>query len=146
MSTVLNEEIATQVWLRDFLAADATLGALINSVWVHSVPKTEPLPVVKIDRQESEDIYVVGLYRVWDSLLYLVRGIVHWTGSGQQDWTTAQQIGDRLDVLLHKKEVVTSALELYCYREQSYTDEQVSGDGSTVMHCGGFYRIRTHAL
>ena len=75
-----------------------------------------------------------------------MRGIVHWTGSGQQDWTLSQQIGDRLDVLLHKKETVASGLELYCYREQSYADEQVSADGTTVMHCGGLYRIRTHAL
>jgi hypothetical protein len=146
VSTLLNEEVACQTWLRDYLAADSTLASMISGVWVHSVPMKEPLPVVKIDRQDSSDLYTVNLFRVWDDLLYLVRGVVHWTGSGQQDWTDVQAIGDRLDVLLHKVTVVTSTLSLHAFREQSYVDEQPSSDGTTYMHCGGFYRIRAHAL
>lgn len=113
---------------------------------MHSVPKSQPLPVVKIDRQDASDLYTVGLYRIWDDLLFLVRGAVHWQGSGQQDWSEVQAIGDRLDVLLHRHVEVTSAIELHVFREQSYTDEQPVPDGSLILHCGGFYRLRAHAL
>jgi hypothetical protein len=146
MSTILNEEVGTQIWLRDYLAADATLTNLVNGVWVHSVPKSQPLPVVKIDRQDSSDLYTVNLYRVWDDLLYLVRGAVHWTGSGQQDWSEVQTIANRLDVLLHKHSETTSTLLVDCFREQSYIDAQPVSDGSLILYCGGFYRIRAHAL
>lgn len=147
MSTILNEEIATQTWLQAYLAADATLGNLVNGVWIHSVPKTQPLPVVKIDRQDATDLYTVNLFRVWDDLLFLVRGAVHWVGSGQQDWTDVRAIADRLDVLLHKhSETTTYGISVDCFREQSYIDEQPVADGSLILHCGGQYRIRAHAL
>lgn len=146
MSTLLNEEVAAQTWLRSYLEADATLASLVNGVWVHSVPKAQPLPVVKIDRQDSTDLYTVGLYRVWDDLLYLVRGAVHWTGSGQQDWSEVQAIADRIDVLLHKHTDSTSAIQVSCYREQSYIDAQPVADGSLILYCGGQYRLRAHAL
>jgi hypothetical protein len=142
----MNEEVACTIWLRDYLEADATLASLVSGVWVRSVPQSEPLPVVKIDHQESNDLYTVNLYRVWADLLFLVRGIVHWRGSGQQDWTDAQAIGDRLDVLLHKVEVTSSRLIVTSSREQSYTDEQQDSQGGLLFHCGGFYRIRAHAL
>jgi hypothetical protein len=146
MSTILNEEIAAQTWLQAYLAADTTLGSLVNGVWIHSVPKTQPLPVVKIDRQDASDLYTVGLYRVWDDLLFLVRGAVHWVGSGQQDWTLSQQIADRLDVLLHKHSETSTTVSVDCFRESSYIDEQPVADGSLIMHCGGMYRVRAHAL
>lgn len=146
MSTVLNEEAATQIWLRDYLEADATLSSLVNGVWIRSVPESEPLPVVKIDKLESSDLYTVNLYRIWDDLLFLVRGISHWRGSGQQDWTEAQAIGDRIDVLLHKQSFLTSTLQLHSFREESFTDEQQEPGGGLLFHCGGNYRIRAHAL
>jgi hypothetical protein len=144
----MNEEVATQTWLQAYLAADATLGGLVNGVWIHSVPKTQPLPVVKIDRQDASDLYVIGLFRVWDDLLFLVRGAVHWVGSGQQDWTGVQAIADRLDVLLHKHSETTQqyGVSVDCFREQSYIDEQPVADGSLILYCGGMYRIRAHAL
>lgn len=146
MSTILNEEAAAQAWLQDYLSSDATLSSLVNGVWIRSVPQSEPLPVVKIDRQEASDLYTVNLYRVWDDLLYLVRGITHWRGSGQQDWSEAQAIGDRLDVLLHKRQFITTQLDVHSFREESYTDEQEDPEGGLLFHCGGFYRIRAHAL
>lgn len=146
MSTILNEEVTTQMWLRDYLAADATLMSYISDVWYSSMPESAPMPVVKIDRQEASDLYTVNLYRAWASLLFLVRGIVHWKGSGQQDWTTAKQIADRLDVLLHKHtETTSNGLEVSCWREESYVDEQPLADGTLAMYCGGMYRITAHA-
>lgn len=148
MSTVLNEEVLAQAWLRDYLAADATLGAMVSGVWLHSVPIKEPLPVVKIDRQDSADLYTVGLFRVWDDLLFLIRGCYHWTGSGQQDWTDVAAIAARLDVLLHKhSEVIsTGTLQVDIFREQSFTDEQQNAGGGLILYAGGMYRLRAHAL
>lgn len=148
MSTILNEEALAQSWLRDYLAADATLGAMVSGVWLHSVPIKEPLPVVKIDRQDATDLYVIGLYRVWDDLLFLVRGCYHWTGSGQQDWTDVTAIAARLDVLLHKhSEVISSgALQVDIFREQSFIDEQENAGGGLILYAGGMYRLRAHAL
>ena len=146
MSTVLNEEALAQSWLRDYLAADATLGAMVSGVWLHSVPIKEPLPVVKIDRQDATDLYVIGLYRVWDDLLFLVRGCYHWTGSGQQDWADVTAIAARLDVLLHKhSEVTTNGLQVDVFREQSFIDEQENAGGGLILYAGGMYRIRAHA-
>ena len=57
-----NEEIATQTWLRSYLEADTTLMSYLQGgVWLHSVPKSVALPVVKIDRQDSADLYTVGV-------------------------------------------------------------------------------------
>src|SRR6266566_5997604 len=146
MSTILNEEIACQTWLQSYLASDVTLSSLASGVWVHSVPVRELFPVVKIDRQDSADLYTVGLYRVWDDLLYLIRGADHWTGSGQQDWTDVKAIADRLDVLLHKHSESTGTIQVDCFREQSYVDEQPLSGGGSRLYCGGMYRIRCHAL
>ena len=146
MSTILNEEIACQTWLQGYLAADSTLSSLASGVWVHSVPVRELFPVVKIDRQDSSDLYTVNLFRVWDDLLYLIRGADHWTGSGQQDWTDVKAIADRLDVLLHKHSETTSTIQVDCFREQSYVDEQPLSGGGSRLYCGGMYRIRCHAL
>ena len=52
----------------------------------------------------------------------------------------------RLDVLLHKHSEVSTTVQVDCFREQSYVDEQPMADGSLIMHCGGFYRIRAHAI
>jgi hypothetical protein len=146
MSTIMNEEVATQSWLRDYLDADATLAQTINGVYVRSVPIKQALPVVKLDRLQATDLYTVGLYRVWADQLWLVRGIVHWQGSGQQDWSDVQTIANRIDVLLHKQSITASPIQLDIFREESYTDEQAASGGGLMLHGGGLYRIRAHAL
>lgn len=141
----MNEEAAVQAYLISYLSADSTLGGMINSVWLSSVPEREPLPVVKIDRQEASDTYAIGLARVWSSLLFLIRGVVHWQGSGAIDYTDVNAIGDRLDALLHKHEDTTLRLELAIYREESWTSETVES-GDVFLHVGGLYRVLAHGL
>ncbi len=141
----VNEEAAAQQYLLDYLGADATLAGLLGSgVWLRSVPQTAAFPAVKIDRQDASDLMVVGLHRIWADLSFLVRGIVHWKGSGQPDWTDVRAIGDRLDTLLHDHEAVTAELQVHSFREESMTDETLEPD--LFLHCGGIYRVRARAL
>lgn len=144
MATI-NEEAALQDYLLTYLGADATLGGLVEGVWLKSVPESEPLPVVKIDRQEASDLVVIGLVRVWADLLFLVRGIVHWTGGGQPDWSGVRAIADRLDTLLHDHEASDGTIEVHSFREESFTDETIEG-GDLFLHAGGMYRVRAHPL
>lgn len=142
----MNEEAACQDYLRAYLEADATLMSLLQSgVWLRSVAQSARFPVVKIDRQDADDLMVVGLHRVWADLSFLVRGVVHWTGGGQPDWADARAIGDRIDTLLHDHEALTSELEVHAFREESWTDESIEG-GDLFLHCGGIFRVRARAV
>ena len=142
----INEEAACADWMRSYLEADTTLmGLLASGVWLRSVAQSARFPVVKIDRLSSSDLHVIGLHRVWDDLTWLVRGVVHWTGSGQPDWTEARAIGDRIDTLLHDHEAVTSELQVHSFREESFTDESIEG-GDLFLSVGGIYRVRARAV
>lgn len=142
----INEEAAAQTYLLDLLNNDQTLSGLLESgVWLRSVPQSAPFPAVKIDRQDASDTYVINLTRVWADLTFLIRGIVHWRGSGQPDWTDVNAIGDRLDTLLHKHEGQNTQIQIHAFREESFTDETVEG-GDLFLHAGGIYRVRAHAL
>src|SRR3954469_18664105 len=100
---------------------------MVNGVWLRSAPQSSPMPAVKIDRQDGTDLMVVGLSRVWADLSFLVRGITHWRGGGQPDWTEVRAIGDRLDTILHGHEGTNTELEVHAFREESFTDETVEG-------------------
>jgi len=118
---------------------------LVNGVWTRSVPANVPQPTVKIDRLDGSDTYVVGLFRVWADLTFLVRGIAEWPRSDPQDWSEVRAIADRLDALLQKHEGQNTEIQVHAFREESYTDETVEG-GSLFLHAGGVYRVRAHAL
>lgn len=142
----MNEEAAAQQYLLDYLGADSTLtGMLESGVWLKSVPQSSRFPAVKIDRQDADDLHAVGLYRVWADLSFLIRGIVHWTGGGQPDWTGVRAIGDRLDALLHAHEGQDATVAVHSFREETWTDETIES-GDLFLHVGGIYRIRARAL
>jgi len=137
----INEEAAAQDYLVTYLSADTTLMSMVDGIWLRSTAQTAAFPVVKIDRQDAEDLMVVGLARVWANLTFLVRGIVHWRGTGHPDWTDVRAIADRLDTLLHDYEGTDGALQLHAFREESFTDETTEG-GALYLHAGGIYRVR----
>ena len=141
----INEEAACQQYLLNLLEADTTMDGLVNGVWLRSVPQSEPFPVVKIDRLDASDLHVIGLHRVWADLSFLVRGIVHWKGSGHPDWTDARAIGDRIDTLLHNKEGQDATVAVHSFREESHTDESIES-GDLFLSVGGVYRARARAL
>ncbi len=137
----MNEEVAGQNYLRTLLEADAELGRLVSGVWLRTTSTKASMPVIKIDRQEGNDLIVVGLKRVWADLAFLVRGIDRWTGSGAPDWTAAGQIADRIDAVLHDHEGTDGVVNVHSFREESFTDETIE-DGSLYLHAGGIYRVR----
>lgn len=142
----INEEAACQDWVRGYLEADTTLMSLLQSgVWLRSVAQSARFPVVKIDRQDADDLMVIGLHRVWADLSFLIRAVVHWTGQGQPDWTDARAIGDRLDTLLHDHEETTAELQVHSFREEPFSDETIEG-GDLFLHVGGVYRVRARAV
>ena len=142
----MNEEAAAQQYLLDLLEADSTLTGMLGSgVWLRSVPQSARFPAVKIDRMDPDDLMVVGLHRVWANLSFLVRGVVHWTGSGQPNWEDARAIGDQLDALLHDHEGQNTEVAVHSFREESYTDETIES-GDLFLHVGGIYRVRARAL
>lgn len=136
----MNEEAAAQQWLLDRLSSDATLQGVVNTFALRSTRQDAPLPYVKIDRLDSADLFAVGLYRVWDDLAYLVRGITQ-----GPDWTTVRVIGDRIDALLHPAETQTATMHFHSFREESFTDETIES-GDYYLHVGGIYRVRAGAL
>jgi hypothetical protein len=141
----LNEEAGAQQYLLDLLDADAELSDMLGGgVWLRSVAQTARYPVVKIDRQDAADLMVVGLTRVWADLAFLVRGIVHWTGSGQPDWADVRAIADRIDALLHDHEGSNTEVEVHSFREESWTDETLEPD--LYLHAGGIYRVRARGV
>jgi hypothetical protein len=144
---MINEEAAALDYLVNYLSADTTLMSMANGVWTRSVPKSAPFPAVKIDVMDRADVQAIGLIRVWDDLGFLVRAQAkNPTGFGESpDWTEIRTIGDRIDVLLHAHEEVTSELQVHSFREESYTDETIEG-GDLYLHCGGIYRLRAHAV
>ncbi len=141
----INEEAAAQQYLLARLEGDGTLTGLVEGVWLRSVPQSAPFPAVKIDRQDASDLMVVGLHRVWADLSFLVRGIVHWRGGGQPDWTDVRAIGDRIDTLLHDHEGQDATVAVHSFREESWTDESVEA-GDLFLHVGGIYRVRARAI
>ena len=141
----MNEEAAVADYLVDYLEADAELMGMVNGVWLRSTPSDVATPLVKIDRQDAEDLMVVNLYRVWADLTFLVRAAVENTERGQPDWSEVRAIADRLDTLLHKHEANETNLEWHAFREESFTDETIES-GKLYLHAGGIYRVRAHAV
>jgi hypothetical protein len=141
----VNEEVLAQNFLLAYLGADSTLTGFLNGgIRLRAVEKRMRAPFVKIDRMDAHDLMVIGLARVWADLTFLVRGVVHWVGSGQPDWTVSGQIADRLDVLLHDHEGNAGGVFYHSFREETFTDETDEG-GNLYLHAGGIYRLRAMA-
>ena len=141
----MNEEAAAADYLVDYLSADPTLQGLVNGVWLRSVPTDVATPLIKIDRQDAQDLNAVGVFRVWGDLSFLVRGAVENHERGQPDWSEVREISDRIDALLHDHEASTSEIEFSSWREESFTDETIE-DSKLYLHAGGVYRVLAHAI
>lgn len=134
--TTINEEVAAQLALKDYLEADTTLMGMINGVALRSVSSKVPTPFVKIDRQDASDLMVINGSRVWAELTYLVRGIAQ-----GPDWATVQAIADQLDTILHRQAVTDAVVGIRdIIRLESFTDETIEA-GELYVHAGGIYRL-----
>jgi hypothetical protein len=138
----MNEEVATALWLRDYLASDADLSSSVQTFAIRSTRTTDPLPYIKVDILERRDVMVVNAGRVWVDLLFLVRGITK-----GPDWTDVQTIAARVDTVLHRLQGSGDATIFIqeVFREEPFSDETIEA-GDLYVHSGGLYRIRAQAL
>jgi hypothetical protein len=138
---MLNEDAAL-AWLIATLENDATLKPLIHGVAPEAVWGTLNSPFVRIDRLEAHDLMVIGTARVWTDCVFHVRGVHHWRSGGRPDRTTVDQIGQRIDELLHGIEADDGQVHLHAFREESTPDPVVIDGGKLWLQSGGVYRLR----
>ena len=148
MSTLYVEEDALTSWLVDYLEADTTLMGMCNgSVAPEVIWDSNASPFVRVDRLSGEDLYVIGLTRVWTDTTYHIRGVQHWRGGGRPDRTDVNAIGARLDVLLHKITATTSTHQIHSFREEAEPVPSITeANGELWLQAGGIYRMRVQAL
>jgi hypothetical protein len=145
MATLLNEEVAAQLWLLNYLQADAELAGMVNTFALKTTFERDALPYVKIDRQDSDDLMAIGMHRVWSDLTFLVRGITE-GGGNPPDWAPVQAIANRIDAVLHRASGSTATIQVgEVWREEAFTDETIEG-GDHYLHAGGIYRAHVYAL
>jgi hypothetical protein len=142
------EEDAITEWLISYLEADVTLMSYLNGyVAAEAWQDSTNSPFVRVDRLDGNDLMVTGLHRVWTDTTYVVRGVQHWRGGGRPDRTDINQIGARLDTLLHDHEATTTTHQIHSFREEADPlPAVVTSDGELWLHSGGVYRLRCTAL
>lgn len=149
MTLVLNEDAAL-TWLVGTLENDPVLAPLIHGVAPEATWGTLNSPFVRIDRLEANDLMVIGTIRVWTDCLFHVRGVQHWRSGGRPDRSTVEQIGSRIDELLHGIEADDGLVHLHAFREGSTPDPTLidtSGREQRLwLQSGGLYRCRATAL
>lgn len=136
----MNEEVAASLWLKDFLSADAQLAGSVSTFALRSTKTTDPLPYIKIDILDRSDKMTIAANRVWANLTFLVRGITK-----GPDWEEVQDIGDRIDAVLHRAAQETADILIReVYREETFSEETVES-GDLYLHSGGIYRVLASA-
>ena len=142
-----NPEDLALTWIVDTLEADTTLTGMTNGdVAPEAIWSTNASPFVRVDRLEAVDLMVIGLHRVWTDCLYHVRGCFHWRGVGRPDRTEVDQIGARIDALLHGTEASTADLWVHSFREEACPDPAVLDGADLWLQSGGLYRVRAQAV
>jgi hypothetical protein len=103
-------------------------------------------PLVRVDRLDGEDLYVIGLYRVWVDTTYHIRVVQQWRGSGRPDRTDVNAAGDRLDELLHDHEAISGDYQFHVFREEPTPSPAVVEPGGELwLQSGGIFRVRANA-
>ena len=139
----VNEEVAAQLAVQDYLEADATLMGLLNGgIFLRSVPVSAATPFVKIDRLDTSDLMVINGHRVWTTITYNIRGITR-----GPDWTEVRAIADQLDTLLHRQTYTDAYVGLIdVIRLEPFTDETLEDSGPPYLHAGGLYEFKAQAV
>jgi hypothetical protein len=142
----LTGEDATVEYLVDYLESDDELMGMVNAVHPEVIPGSSGGPFVRIDRLDGDDLYVIGLYRVWVDQTYHIRVAQQWRGSGRPDRTDVDEAGGRLDELLHGHEAISGDYQFHAFREDPTPNPAVVEPGGELwLQSGGIYRIRANA-
>jgi hypothetical protein len=140
-------EDATVEYLVTYLESDAELMGMLNGeISPEVIWGTEAGPLVRIDRLDGDDLYVIGLYRVWVDQTYHIRVVQQWRGSGRPDRTEVNAAGQRLDTLLHGHEAISGSYQFHVFREEpTPSPAGVEPGGELWLQSGGVYRVRANA-
>jgi hypothetical protein len=143
---VTGEDAITE-YLVDYLESDSELMGMMNGpVSPEVVWGTEAGPLVRVDRLDGEDLFAVGLYRVWVDTTYHIRAVQQWRGSGRPDRTEVNAIGARLDELLHDHEAISGDYQFHVFREEPTPNPAVVEPGGELwLQSGAIFRIRASA-
>jgi hypothetical protein len=143
---VTGEDAITE-YLVDYLEADSELRNLTNGPVSPEVLERDVRgPLVRLDRLDGEDLYAVGLYRVWVDTTYHIRGVMQWREGGVADRTDINAIGQRLDELLHGHEAISGDYQFHIFREEPTPQPSILETGGELwLQSGGIYRVRANA-
>lgn len=136
MAQGLEPDVADE-WVYTTLHGDATLMALISDVFSGGAgPEGATFPFATFQNMSGMDLAVVGAFRIWTDLVYLVKVVGH-----TADFQSLKTAVARIDVLLHRSSGTTADGTIWaCVREQTIRlPEVVKGD--QYRHSGGLYRL-----
>lgn len=135
------ETFAVARWIWGTLTADAALSAIVGSGVYDGVRKAgSALPCVVFQLQApGNDFMTMNGVRIWNSSLWLVRGIAEQSSYGGQLLTIAY----RIEALLHGQKGSNSDGVIYtCVRERPFQLREQPKEGTEYRHLGGLYRIQ----
>lgn len=124
------------------LANDATLTGLApGGIYRDTAPQGVTTPFVIVSQVDHDDAYAIGS-AAYQQVTYLIKG-VHQSTSG----TTAQQIADRIQVLLQGAALTMTGYRLMLLdREGSIAYTEVDdGSDRRYQHRGGTYTVTAEA-
>lgn len=133
-----NEIVLVDKWLAGLLGNDVALAEMVNArIFSYLAPAGTIFPFVLYAYQGSSDVIAVGGYRILNSGVYQVKGVVK-----GDSMVAAEAIANRIDMLLTRATgTVVGGIVLACVRERPIAYPEIS-DGLRYNHLGGLYRIQ----
>jgi len=145
----MSEPWAVDQFIVTALKADSALTALIGGatprVYADMAPQTTPpvaLPYVLFQMQAATDLMVVGNFRVWSNMLYLVRMLAE-TGSWGGNLDTG---ANRIEVALNGKSASNGSGLIYSATRENPFRLLETIDGRQIRHSGHVFRIYAKAI
>ena len=137
------ETARTRSWLYQTLTADPTIAAGIGTRFFNGVAPAStqyPFCVAQL-LSGGNDLMVLGGYRVWADMLWLVKFITKGSSTGP-----LEPLADRADQVLHAASgSVTNGVIWECIRERPFELPTVE-NGVNYVQIGGEYRIKVSVV
>lgn len=128
---------AAEEWLSATLSGDATLSALLpGGVWNTEASQGTAYPFVLFQFMSGLPYAAVGAFRIWESLIYMVKVI-----GETADYQTLKTPLARIDVLLHRGSGTAADGTIWaCVKEQSIRLPEAV-QGKHYRSSGALYRL-----
>lgn len=141
--TVGAEHYAADRFLRDTLAADATIAAAVGTrIYVDQVPQGTALPYVLIAYQGGGDVTILGYQRIMVRGIWSVKLVAQASSyAAAVGSTTMRAVAQRIDALLHGSEGSNADGQIAsCVRTEAIRYPEVDS-GVEYRHVGGRFRL-----